>query len=148
MSEKMWAQLERYPEYEVNELGKVRSITTKKYKKTVHDLLGRELVVLYEPDGYATCWYIEDLLAVVFGPNEGQTAIVKSPELVQLMPEPEVVPVKKINKRCKKIQCIDTGEVFASYSACAKHFGFNYDKFYDTYKAKGTFQGYTFKDVE
>ena len=150
MSQLVWKTIERYPDYEINEAGKVRSVSTKKYKKSVNDLLGRELVVLYEDNGYARCWYIEDLLAVTFGPHEGQTAIVKSDELVKLMPESRVSESSnKKDKRKKSIRCIETGQVFKSYTECAKYFKFNYDKFYYQVKYNhNPYGGYTFEEVE
>ena len=128
------------------EEGKIRKIETRKYMPVYHDRLGRPVVVFHNPKG-AISEYIEDLMAMTFGPAEGQVAVVKAPELVRIMPEPQMIPAPK-NRKCRQIRCIDTGEVFKSYAACARHFGFNYDKFYDTYKATGKFEGHEFEEVE
>ena len=143
-----WRILQDYPMYEMNADGKVRKIDTKKYLPVLKDALGRELVVFHNANKYhySIAEYIADLKAMTYEPEVGQTAIVKTPERVAKMPEPEVV-VKPRNKRCRRIRCIETGEVFKSYTACANHFGFPYDKFYDTFKATGRFGDYTFEDV-
>lgn len=140
-----WRALADYPDYEMNNEGKVRKIETRKYLSVYKDRLNRSLVVFHNPKG-AVSEYISDLMAMTFGPVSGQVAVVKAPELIAIMPEPEMVE-KPRNKRCRRIRCIETGEVFKSYTACANHFGFPYDKFYDTFKATGRFDEYTFEDV-
>lgn len=144
-----WRVLQDYPEYEMNTEGSVRKISTKKYLKSCKDGLGRPLVVFHNANKYhySIAEYISDLMAVTYGPEDGQVAVVKTEKYTAKMPEPEVV-VKPKNKRCRRIRCVETGEEFKSYTACAKHFGFHYDKFYDTFKATGKFGGYTFEDVE
>lgn len=138
---KDWRTLADYPNFEINTDGKVRKIETGKYLKLVSDRLGRPIAVFHSPVG-ATCEYISDLLAATFGPEANQVAVVKDEKYTEIMPEPEVVVARKR----KHIRCKTTGEEFKSIAACARKFNFNYDKFYDTFKATGQYQGLEFEE--
>ena len=154
MSEILWISIDDYPGWEMSSEGKVRSIENKKnYKKLVHDTLNRPIVIMYEHDGYATCWYVEDLYAVVFGAKLEQLPVVESPKVLKAFPDIEerkkvANPVKK-GRRRKKIKCTTTGQIFSGWTDAASSFGFNYDKFY--YRVKyvdGSYQGYSFEEVD
>ena len=139
-----WEVVKDHEAFEINEDGKVRKIETRKYLPEYHDRLGRPLVIFHELKG-ATCEYIEDLLAVAFGPKPNQEAVVKHPDLVAIMPETK--KTKRSGRRGRRILCIETGEEFSSYAECAKHYGFSYNNFYDTFKATGMYNNMHFEDT-
>lgn len=151
-----WKILDDYPNWEMSTEGKVRSVENKKnYKKLVYDTLGRPVVVMYESNGYATCWYLEDLYAVTFGAKLHQLPVVPAPKIVEAFPnyeenkKKEAKAVLNPSRKRKKIKCIDTGDIFDSYTECAKHFGFIYDKFYYQVKYnKKPYEGHTFEEVD
>ena len=156
-NDKEWKVVENYPSWEMSsEDGRIRSIENKKnYKKFVHDTLGRTVVVMYESDGYATCWYLDDLYALVYGAKMNQMPVVPSEKVLEAFPnyesqkKREAEKIAGVTKKRKSIRCVDTGEVFSSYTECAKHFGFVYDKFYYQVKYNHKpFEGHTFEEVD
>lgn len=139
--------LANYPEYEINNEGKVRSIKTKKYKAIYTDKkTEKPIVLLVDPNTKYTVYeFISDLMHENFGtPDED---IFNERKVEKLEKELEVA---KANARVPRmiIRCEETGEEFKSYQAVVSRFGFDYGRFYNTfYFAKDDvleFEGHTF----
>lgn len=175
---KEYVQLEKYPEYEIDEEGHVRKILTKKYKSIYRDTRGRGIVVLPSTEGPMICEYVFELLNKTFGipiSDEDKLGDCQSFERYKKEKEEEISALKQsieardellrdtenelnslkgsLNKPVKKkkkcILCTDLNLLFTSVSKAAKYFGFNYDKFYNSFYTQNKneifFEGHTFR---
>ena len=156
-------QIEDFPSYEISEDGIIRNILTHDLKRIVKDAKGRPLVTLYTESGpekgYGNCIYISDLLHDIWGrPLDEDLHDTSHNELMQQIERArKASEVQKVttpnstvtsSRKRTTITCEETGQTFNGYTAAAKAFGFNYDKFYNTfYETKMntiTFEGKTF----
>lgn len=167
---KEFTEINGFSNYEVSAEGKVRSIATKKYKRLCKDSKGRAIVVLTDDDkGYASALYIQDLIHDHFGNDAASAYVTESGEdalsnyesllkkyqelsskydtVIASSDDTVAAPAKK-GRRCKKIRCNETGEVFKSFAEAAKHYETTYDKFYDAIYNRGNFKGMTFERLE
>ena len=127
--------------YFVSEDGDVRT-ASKKPKKSVKDVRGREMVVLETADGDSVATYISDLLTQLFdapdADNFNENALANSKG-----------STRRGSYHKVEIVNTDTNQVFKNYSDVVKAFGFSYDEFYNAFYTKKSdsieFKGYHFE---
>ena len=162
---KQFYTINNHEDYEISDEGKVRKVSTKKYKTLVSDKNGRKLVVLPLESGELECLYIQDILAEQFSSLALKTYLEESRE--EKLPDYEALMkkykealeklenssdgemvVRKTNKRSKKLYCPQLDMHFNSYSEAARHFQVSYEKLYDSVYNKGEYKGHTFEVVK
>lgn len=125
-----WRPCVGFERYEVSNLGQVRNRRTKKLKKChmVHNRLGVDFITGYETgNSIGTTAYVHILVAQAFLDKkiEGNCLVIHKDGdvLNNCVDNLEYIPYLRYfnNMRmCKKVRCVETGEVYSSIRACSR----------------------------
>lgn len=131
--------------YFITDTGVVKT-ASKKVKKTVVDIRGREMVVLDTEDG-GVAVYVSDLMTAAFGVEDADNFNLKALEAAKSAKKGNVG-----SRRSKfRLLCVEDDTTYRSFAEAARSVDSNYDKFYNTFYTKklteAVINGKTFKIV-
>jgi hypothetical protein len=158
MIEEQWAEIEGYPDYAVSNLGEVKSLRFNRTLSPRGHSYGLLRVTLYR-DRVAREFYIHHLVAAAFLDSYVPGKQVRHRKEngnnhVYNLKFPEGVRLGRLNTDIKepkfrRIQVIESGEVFNTIHDCAERLGANASSIYRVLRGERPHHlGYTFKYIE
>lgn len=128
--------------YFITDTGVVKT-ASKKVKKTIEDIRGREMVVFERTDGSSVAIYVSDIMTAAFGTpdadNFNELKIAKS----------SYTSGSRSHRSKFHLLCVEENKTYKSFAAAARSVNSNYDKFYNIFYTKSLTEaivnGKTFK---